>query len=233
MAHLSYVKNRPQSKAKVSTAPPGVTTVGGLSNQPKAPYGLGTVSHRAPDIWEYLYDSKAGTNMYAYVVDSGVRITHTEFEGRAHNVYTAFPGQNNDTLGHGTHVAGTLAGREFGVAKKATIFSVKVFVDDDAPMSTILGGYNWAVNDIIANGRQNSSVINMSLEDDFSQACNDAIEKAYNAGIVTVVAAGNVSTAAESGIRRLTNTFPAEKQGCFDRVTCQLAAGYHCWRRRP
>lgn len=181
MWHLAYKKPSQQPIRRA-----------GLVNQKRAPYGLGSVSHRTYDIWEYIYDSTAGHDTYAYVLDTGIRITHDEFNGRAHNVYTAFPGQWNDTHGHGTHVSGTIIGSEFGVAKNATALSVKVFEGEDSPTSTILGGYNWAVNDIIANNRQNSSVINMSLEGEESQAYNDALEKAYKAGILSVVAAGNV-----------------------------------------
>ncbi len=68
-----------------------------------------------------------------------------------------------DSNGHGTHVAGTLAGATYGVAKAATIISVKVFSGSSSSTSIILDGYNWAVNDILSKGRKSKSVLSLSL----------------------------------------------------------------------
>lgn len=94
-----------------------------------ASWGLTAVSHRDKTGTGYLYDTSAGNNTYAYVIDTGVRLTHTEFEGRATNGWTAFSSYYNDGSGHGTHVAGTIAGKTFGVAKQAKIVSIKVLDD--------------------------------------------------------------------------------------------------------
>lgn len=68
--------------------------------------------------------------MWAYVVDTGVNTVHTDFEGRAFNGYNAYPNSPfTDVNGHGTHCAGTIAGRIHGVAKKANVMAVKVFHD--------------------------------------------------------------------------------------------------------
>lgn len=99
-----------------------------LVTQTGAPWGLGSISHRAPGSTSYIYDSSAGTGTYGYVVDSGVRTTHTQFGGRATKGFNAVSGvTHDDRLGHGTHVAGTIAGSTYGVAKLANIISVKVF----------------------------------------------------------------------------------------------------------
>lgn len=162
-----------------------------LTTQSPATYGLAAVSHRESGNTEYIYDTKAGQGTYAYVVDSGVRLTHNEFEGRATLGFTAFPGEEEDTLGHGTHVAGTIGSKTYGVAKKANLISVKVFKGRTASTSTILSGYNWAVNDIKDKGRQNSAVINMSLGGPVSSAFNNAVDNASAAGVLSIIAAGN------------------------------------------
>ncbi|KAJ4164436.1 hypothetical protein LMH87_006112 [Akanthomyces muscarius] len=162
-----------------------------LTEQSNVPHGLATISHRESGSSDYIYDSSAGQGAYAYVVDSGVNIDHVEFEGRATRGYNAAGGQDTDTLGHGTHVSGTIASKSYGVAKKASIVSVKVFSGRTADTSVILDGYNWAVKDIIAKKRQSRSVINMSLGGPVSSAFDRAVASAYQQGVLSVVAAGN------------------------------------------
>ncbi|KAF4981314.1 hypothetical protein FZEAL_2847 [Fusarium zealandicum] len=162
------------------------------TSQKTATWGLGTISHRAKGSTNYLYDTDAGIDSYAYVVDSGVRATHREFEKRAKQFWTAYGKDHTDRDGHGTHVAATIAGKTCGVAKKAQILAVKVFHDGGADLSIILSGINAAVNDIINKGRQEFAVINLSLGiDQVSTALNKAVENAVKAGCVVVVAAGN------------------------------------------
>ncbi|KXJ96206.1 alkaline protease [Microdochium bolleyi] len=162
-----------------------------LVTQINAPWGLGTISKRRPGSTSYIYDNTAGQGTFAYVVDSGIQTTHSQFGDRASFGYNAIGGGNADTSGHGTHVAGTIIGSTFGVAKNARAIAVKVFAGGSAPGSVILDGYNWAVNDIISKGRQNKAVINLSLGGSFSQAFNAAVNNAFNSGVLTAVAAGN------------------------------------------
>ncbi|KAJ4326178.1 hypothetical protein N0V84_003229 [Fusarium piperis] len=162
------------------------------TNQKTSTWGLGTISHRAKGYTNYLYDSDAGIESYAYVVDSGVRASHRDFGGRAKQVWTAFKKDHTDRLGHGTHVAGTIAGKTYGVAKKAQVLAVKVFQGESAELSIILAGINWAVNDVVTKGRQSFSVINLSLGIDApSASLNKVVENAVKAGVITVVASGN------------------------------------------
>jgi oryzin len=124
-------------------------------------------------------------------VDSGIRTSHEDFGGRAELGYNVFNDSGVDTLGHGTHVAGTVIGSKYGVAKKARAVGVKVFQSTGTSMSTILKGYDWAIDDIISKGLQNSSVINLSLGGGFSEAFHEALTDATAAGILSIVAAGN------------------------------------------
>ncbi|KYK57494.1 serine protease protn [Drechmeria coniospora] len=165
-----------------------------LTTQTGAPWGLGTVSHRSKGSTDYVYDTNAGAGTFAYVVDTGIVTTHEEFEGRAEAAFTAFPNDANvDTFGHGTHVAGTIAGKTFGVAKKAKIQAVKVFQGSSSATSIILAGYNWAVEDIIAKGRTGSAAINLSLGGPKSVSFNNVVDAASKKGVLSIIAAGNES----------------------------------------
>ncbi|KAH8734643.1 peptidase S8/S53 domain-containing protein [Ilyonectria robusta] len=167
-----------------------------LTTQSSSTWGLGTVSHRSSGYTSYIYDTAAGEGTYAYIVDTGIRATHNEFESRATAIWSAFSGDNADTNGHGTHVAGTIGGKTYGVAKLATLLGVKVFQGDESTTSIILSGYNWAVNHIVNNGRASKAVINMSLGGDYSATFNNAVASASSSGVLTVVAAGNEAQSA-------------------------------------
>ena len=167
--------------------------------QPNAPWGLASISHRAGNstnsTTEYIYDDAAGQGQFAYIIDTGVLETHEEFEGgraiKGYNAVDDVPFVDID--GHGTHVAGTICGKTYGVAKKATCVAVKVFngKNGKATTETVLEGYQWAVSNITAEGREATSIINMSLGGRKSDAENRAVEEAFNQGILTIVASGN------------------------------------------
>ncbi|KAI1431270.1 subtilase [Xylaria sp. CBS 124048] len=162
-----------------------------LLTQAGSTWGLGTISHMAKGFNDYIYDSTAGAGTYAYIVDTGLLTSHTQFGTRASYGYNAVGGENIDANGHGTHVAGTIGGTTYGVVKATTLISVKVFSGSSSSTSMILDGYNWAVNDIISKGRQGKAVLSLSLGGGFSTAFNSAVDSAYNAGVLSVVAAGN------------------------------------------
>ncbi|KAL4742525.1 alkaline protease 1 [Aspergillus similis] len=184
-----------------------------LTSQSGAPWGLGAISHKGESSTTYIYDTSAGEGTYAYVVDTGINVDHEEFGGRASLAYNAVGGQHVDSVGHGTHVAGTIGGETYGVSKNANLLSVKVFRGESSSTSIILDGFNWAANDIVSKGRTGKSAINMSLgeyyqlspqtttiltSDDpgggYSYAFNQAVEDAYDEGVLSVVAAGNDNT---------------------------------------
>lgn len=173
-----------------------------LTTQKGAPWGLGSISHKGQASTDYIYDTSAGSGTYAYVVDTGINVAHVEFGGRATLAYNAAGGSHVDSIGHGTHVAGTIGGSTYGVAKKANLLSVKVFQGESSSTSIILDGFNWAVNDIVSKGRTRKSAINMSLGGGYSYAFNNAVQNAYDEGVLSVVAAGNENTDAA-------NTSPA------------------------
>ncbi|CAG8627065.1 10645_t:CDS:2, partial [Paraglomus occultum] len=169
-----------------------------------APWGLARVSHRDRLQWDtynrYLYDQTAGEGITAYVIDTGIYINNTDFDGRARWGVTIPWGEPNiDNVGHGTHVAGTIAGTRFGVAKNARLVAVKVLGQDGGTVSDVIKGIEWtvrdhrrSVNEARRAGRQyKGSVANMSLGGAKSYALDRAANAAVDNGVVLVVAAGN------------------------------------------
>ncbi|MFD5115500.1 S8 family peptidase [Streptomyces sp. NPDC058391] len=140
----------------------------------------------------YTYPDSAGEGVTAYVIDTGVRITHQDFEGRASYGYDAIDGDNSadDGYGHGTHVAGTIAGAAHGVAKKAKIVSVRV-LDDSGSGTTeqVVAGIDW-----VAANHVGPSVANMSLGGGADPALDEAVRSAIATGVTFGVAAGNDSS---------------------------------------
>ncbi|KAI1447261.1 oryzin precursor [Annulohypoxylon stygium] len=165
--------------------------------QTNTSWGLGAISHRGTNYTNYVYDSRAGQDTYAYILDTGLLATHEEFEDRASLGYNAVGGPFIDEVGHGTHVAGTIGGKTYGVAKKAKLISVKIFAGYRSSVSNLLQGFEWAVGNITSENRQRRSVISISAGGEARQAVNSAIKEAYAQGILTIVAAGNANRDAQ------------------------------------
>lgn len=146
---------------------------------------------------KYTYPDAAGEGVTAYVIDTGVRISHKDFEGRAAHGFDAIDNDNtaDDGNGHGTHVAGTIAGAAHGVAKKAKIVAVRV-LDDNGSGTTeqVVAGIDW-----VTQNHQGPSVANMSLGGGADEALDEAVRKAIAAGVTFAVAAGNDSADAGQG----------------------------------
>ncbi|KAH6629245.1 subtilisin-like protease-like protein [Boeremia exigua] len=168
-----------------------IMSTNALVTQSRAPWGLGSISSRTNGASSYIYDNTGGKGTFSYVVDTGIRLTHQDFGGRAQFGYNAVGGDNNDNQGHGTHVAGTVGGTTYGVAKQTTLIAVKVFESSQGSASSVIAGFDWAVNDIVSKGRQNASVINMSLGGPGSPIWDQAVTAAWNRGVLAVVASGN------------------------------------------
>lgn len=158
-------------------------------------WGLKRVSQRTlPFADEYIYPSSAGEGARVYIVDTGIYLQHQDFGGRAElGVTINTDGGDADCNGHGTHVAGTVGGTQYGVAKLATLVHVKVLdCGGSGAFSDVIEGIDWAVKDNAARSSKiTTGVINLSLGGYTSQALNDAVDAAFDEGILSVVAAGN------------------------------------------
>ena len=136
----------------------------------------------------YSYAS-TGAGVNVYVIDTGVRISHSTFGGRAFNGYDAVDNDNvaQDGNGHGTHVAGTIAGSQYGVAKGAKIFAVRVLNNAGSGTTAgVVAGINW-----VTTNHVKPAAANMSLGGGASTALDDAVRRSIAAGVTYGVAAGN------------------------------------------
>ncbi|KAI0366725.1 hypothetical protein BV20DRAFT_971453 [Pilatotrama ljubarskyi] len=180
------------------------------ATQKGAPWGLARISHREKlkfgTFTKYEYDSDGGEGVDVYVIDTGINVDHVEFEGRAS--WGATIPKNDEDLdgnGHGTHCAGTIASRKYGVAKAAHVIAVKVLGSNGSgTMADVVGGVSWAAKAAKAKAEaaleefrktgktsHKGSVANMSLGGGKSRALDDAVNKAVDQGMHFAVAAGN------------------------------------------
>ena len=157
------------------------------ATQTGAVYGLDRIDQRGlPLSGSYTYTATGG-GVRAYIIDTGILTAHTQFGTRASNVYDGFGGNGQDCNGHGTHVAGTVGGTTYGVAKGALLRGVRVFqCSGSSSNSTIIAGIDWVTGNHIK-----PAVANLSLGGGFSQATNDAVTRLANVGVFVAVAAGN------------------------------------------
>lgn len=141
---------------------------------------------------KYVYPDQSGANVNVYVLDTGIRTTHTEFSGRAFfGANFHGDGINGDCNGHGTHVASSVMGETVGVAKDARVFDVKVLgCNGFGAFSNVMAGIQYVINQHNASPNK-KTIINMSLTGGHFQPVNDMVQAATNAGVTVVVAAGN------------------------------------------
>ncbi|WP_128436880.1 S8 family peptidase [Streptomyces cyaneus] len=167
------------------------------ATQSSAPWGLDRIDQTSlPLSGTYTYPDTAGSGVTVYVIDTGVRITHQQISGRASYGYDAVDGDTtaSDGNGHGTHVATTIAGTTYGVAKQAKIVAVRVL--DNAGSGTtagVIAGIDW-----VTNNHSGPSVANMSLGGGASTSLDTAVANSIASGVTYAVAAGNSSANASS-----------------------------------
>jgi hypothetical protein len=160
-----------------------------VATQSNATWGIDRVDqNNLPLSGTYTYNNTA-SNVHSYIVDTGVLLNHNEFTGRMGNGYDAVTsgGNANDCNGHGTHVAGTVGGTTYGIAKQTIIHPVRVLgCNGSGTNAGVIGGVDW-----VRANHIKPAVANMSLGGGASQALDDAVNNAVAAGVVFAVAAGN------------------------------------------
>ncbi|HEX6358733.1 S8 family peptidase [Actinophytocola sp.] len=193
-----FTVEMPEAAAKRLAADPAVASVEQdrvvrlTETQTGPTWGLDRLDQRTlPLSGTYTYPNTAST-VTAYILDTGVRLSHTQFGGRARSGYDFVnkDADASDCQGHGTHVAGTVAGATYGVAKQAKIVSVRVLdCAGSGTFSGIIAGVDWVTKNAVK-----PAVANMSLGGPAGLSLDTAVRNSIAAGITYVVAAGNSNT---------------------------------------
>ena len=174
------------------------------TSQSGATWGLDRINQRNLPLdgtYSYTY---TGSGVRAYIIDTGIYTSHTQFGGRASNVYDAFGGNGQDCNGHGTHVAGTVGSATYGVAKAVYLRGVRVLdCSGSGATSGIIAAIDW-----VRLNRINPAVANMSLGGGYSSSLNTAVTNLSNSGVFIAVAAGNENQDA-------CNVSPASAAGAY------------------
>jgi len=161
------------------------------TTQPSATWGLDRIDQPTGLDTKYDYAS-TGAGVDAYVIDTGILSSHSDFGGRASNLgFSAIIDRRGttDCNGHGTHVAGTIGGNKYGVAKSVNLIPVRVLdCRGSGSNSGVIAGIDWAINH---HRDSKPAVANLSLGGGASQAIDDAIVELIGDGVTVVVAAGN------------------------------------------
>ncbi|AGZ40329.1 S8 family peptidase [Actinoplanes friuliensis] len=184
-----------ESAAKRLAADPSVAyveqnqRVSLLVTQNNATWGIDRIDQKArPLSTTYTYNVTA-SNVTAYIIDTGIKYTHNDFGGRARFGYDAVGSGGVDCNGHGTHVAGTVGGTTYGVAKAVKLVGVRVLnCSGSGTNAGVIAGVNWVTQNAVK-----PAVANMSLGGGASSALDSAVSNSINSGVTYALAAGNSS----------------------------------------
>ncbi|KAF5005491.1 hypothetical protein FDECE_8069 [Fusarium decemcellulare] len=169
-----------------------IISIRATTSQDNAPWGIARISSNRAGGRTYTYDDSAGEGTCAYVVDTGIDVDHPDFDGRAKFLKNFAGGSDGDGQGHGTHVAGTIGSTTYGVAKKTSLFAVKVLDDNgEGTNSAVIAGMDYVAEHAGSATCPKGVVVNMSLGGQYSDAVNNAAKSIVDAGLFLAVAAGN------------------------------------------
>ncbi|MEP7795259.1 S8 family serine peptidase, partial [Sanguibacter sp. 25GB23B1] len=169
------------------------SVISALATQPNAPWGLDRIDQRTLPLSRTFSPPSAATGVTVYVLDTGVTSANVEFGGRVTAGWTAIADGRGtqDCNGHGSHIAGTIAGSTYGVAKGATIVPVRVLgCDGKGTLSDLLAGIDWIT---AQHGPGAPAVANLSLGGVTSPTLDTSLQRMIEDGVTAVVAAGNDS----------------------------------------
>ncbi|QWV97179.1 S8 family peptidase [Geomonas nitrogeniifigens] len=156
-------------------------------SQAVSTWNLDRIDQRALPLDGYFNYLNSGVGVTAYVIDTGIRTSHTEFGGRASIGYDALGGNGQDCNGHGTHVSGTIGGSHYGVAKDVALVGVRVLdCSGSGAISGVVSGVDW-----VTKYKKLPAVANMSLGGGASTALDSAVSNSINGGVTYAIAAGN------------------------------------------
>ncbi|MEX2458861.1 MAG: S8 family peptidase [Actinomycetota bacterium] len=166
----------------------GVVTAS--TTQTGATWGLDRIDQRARPLNGSFVYTNTGAGVTAYIVDTGIRFSHSQFGGRAVSGFDSVDGGSaDDCNGHGTHVAGTVGGATYGVAKSVSLVAVRVLnCSGSGATSGVIAGVDWVTGNHAAGA---PAVANMSLGGGASSALDTAVRNSINDGVAYAVAAGN------------------------------------------
>ena len=164
-------------------------TIAIAAEQAGAPWGIDRIDQRArPLSGTYVYNAD-GTGVTVYIIDTGINFTHSEFAGRASTGEdeVTWGGTAADCNGHGSHVAGTVGGSTYGVAKNVKLVAVRVLdCNGSGSLSDVIAGIDW-----VTGNRVLPAAANMSLTSEFSAMLNHVVDQSTAAGVTYAIAAGN------------------------------------------
>jgi len=160
------------------------------TTQTGATWGLDRIDQRALPLSNSFTYTNTGAGVTAYIIDTGIRFAHNDFGGRATSGYDAVDGGSaDDCNGHGTHVAGTVGGSAYGVAKGVSLVAVRVLnCSGSGTWSGVIAGINWVTGQ---HGPGAPAVANMSLGGGASSSVDTAVRNSINDGVSYAIAAGN------------------------------------------